>query len=160
MAVLCYLGALRVPVVAFMLPGWAFTLPTGLLSAGAVWLYGRRRNRPFLCYHGREGFRWALEANLLLAAIALLARGWYALWQVTGLDLFDGLWHFSATGFRWAGALVSIITAVVMYKAARGQTGDALGFTPRDPRPAAALPAGAAGASLPPRPDPPPAGPS
>lgn len=125
LAALCYLGALRVPVVALMLPEWAFTVPSGLLIAGLVWIYGRKRS-PFLLHHGREGVKWALQANLLLAAIALLARGLYFGWQYFGWSAMNTLWHFSATGFRWAGVLTSVITLFVMVKAARGQTGDAL----------------------------------
>lgn len=128
-AALCYAGALRVPVVALMLPEWAFTVPSGLLIAGLVWAYGRKRS-PFLLHHGREGVKWALQANLLLAAIALLARGLFYVWSYTGWTVLDTLWHFSATGFRWAGVLTSIITLFVMVKAARGQTADALTTSP------------------------------
>lgn len=124
-ALCCYLGALRVPVVALVLPEWAFTLPSGLLAAGAAWAYGRRRS-PFLRYHGREGFRWTLQANLLVAGIALLGKALYYGWFYSGLPALNWLWHFSATGFRWTGALISVLTLVAMYKAARGDTSDAL----------------------------------
>jgi len=125
LAALCYLGALRVPVVALVLPQLAFTVPSGLVLAGAAWAYGRKRS-PFLYHHGREGFKWALQANLLLAAFAVLSKGLYSIWYYTGLASVNALWHFSATGFRWAGVLVSIITLFVMLKAARGSTADAL----------------------------------
>lgn len=124
-AVLCYLSALRVPLIALMLPEWAFTLPSGLLIAGAAWLYGRRRS-PYLVHHAREGFRWAVQANLLLAAVAVIAKLFYYGWIYSGASAFDVLWHFSATVFRWAGVLVSVLTLFVMYKAARGSTNDAL----------------------------------
>jgi hypothetical protein len=122
---LCYLGALRVPLVALLLPEWAFTVPSGLLIAGTAWAYGRKRS-PFLLHHGREGTKWALQANLLLAAMALLAKGLYYAWFYSGLTAANALWHFSATLFRWSGVLVSILTLFVMAKAARGQTADAL----------------------------------
>jgi hypothetical protein len=128
-AALCYLGALRVPVVALLLPEWAFTVPSGLIVAGLAWAYGRRRS-PFLLHHGREGFKWSLQANLLLAAIAVLARGLYYGWYYSGLPAVNAVWHFSATGFRWAGVLVSIMTLFVMVRATRGQTADALTAAP------------------------------
>lgn len=128
-AALCYLGALRVTVVALVLPEWAFTIPTGLLIAGAAWAYGRKHS-PFLLHHGREGVKWAVQANLLLIALALLAKGLYYVWFYSGLTAVNALWHFSATGFRWAGVLVSVLTLFVMLKAARGQTDDALTATP------------------------------
>ncbi|HLN64804.1 MAG TPA: hypothetical protein VK464_25040 [Symbiobacteriaceae bacterium] len=127
LAVLCYLGALRVPVVALAMPEWAYTVPSGLLIAGAVWAYGRRYS-PFLLFHGREGFKWALQTNLLLAGLALLSQGLYYLWFYSGWVATNGLWHFGAAIFRWAGVLVSIITMFVMLKAARGRTGDALTY--------------------------------
>ncbi|HWI64947.1 MAG TPA: hypothetical protein VNT75_24220 [Symbiobacteriaceae bacterium] len=128
-AALCYLGALRVPVVALFLPGWAYTLPSGLLLALAAWAYGRKRS-PFLLHHGREGIKWAIQANLLMAAFSLLSQGLYYVWYLSGLPAANALWHFSGTAFRWAGVLVSIITLFVMVKAARGQTSDALTATP------------------------------
>lgn len=128
---LCYLGALRVPLVALVLPEWAFTVPSGLLIAGAAWLTGRKRRSAFLLHHGREGFKWALESNLLLAAMALLAKGLYYSWFYSGLPAANALWHFSATLFRWAGVLVSILTLFVMYKAARGESADAFSQSPR-----------------------------
>lgn len=124
-ALLCYTGTMRVPIVALMLPGWAFTVPSGLVIAGLAWSYGRKRS-PFLLHHGREGFKWALQANLVLAALALLSKGLYYLWYYSGLGLANGLWHFSASIFRWAGLLVTILTAFVAFKAARGSVGDAL----------------------------------
>jgi hypothetical protein len=124
-ALLCYLGALRVPIVALLLPGWAFTVPSGLVIAGAAWAYGRKRS-PFLRHHGREGFKWALQANLVLAGLALLAKGLYLLWFYSGATAANALWHFSASTFRWAGLLVTVLTVYVMVKAARGSTGDAL----------------------------------
>jgi hypothetical protein len=125
LALLCYLGALRVPLVALVLPEWAFTLPSGLLIAAGVWVYGRRRSK-FLKHHAREGVVWAVQANLLLAALTLLSKGFYYAWYYSGLAPANVLWHFSATLSRWAGVLVSILTLFVMAKAARGQTGDAL----------------------------------
>lgn len=125
-AVLCYVGALRALVVALLLPGWAFAIPlTGLLLTGAIWLYARRRSA-FLRHHAREGVRWCIQANLLLAGVALLSKGFYYGYRWTDLELFYGLWHFGATVARWAGGLISVITGFVMYKAARGGTGDAL----------------------------------
>lgn len=124
-AVFCYLGALRVPVVALILPEWAFTVPSGLLVAGAAWGYGRKHS-PFLLHHAREGFRWSLQSNLLLAALALVSKLFWHLHLWSDVALFDRVWHFGATIFRWAGILVSILTLFVMYKAARGDTGDAL----------------------------------
>jgi len=124
-AVLCYVGALRVPLVALVLPEWAFTIPTGLLFAGLAWAYGRKRS-PFLLHHGGAGFAWALQTNLLLAAGALVSKGLYYAWFYTGLYPLNWLWHFSGTGVRWAGALVSVITGLVMWKALRGDTTDAL----------------------------------
>jgi hypothetical protein len=126
-AVMCYLGALRVPLVAFVLPGWALTIPSGLIVAGAAWAYGRKRS-PFLLHHGREGFRWAIQANLLLAALSLLSMGLHYGWQHWDIALLGSLWQLGATLFRWAGLLVSIMTLLVMLKAARGQTGDAFTF--------------------------------
>jgi hypothetical protein len=124
-AVLCYLGALRVPLVALVLPEWAFTLPSGLLVAAAAWAYGRKRS-PFLLHHGREGFWWSVQSNLVLLGIALLSKFIYYGWYYSGLVAANALWHFGATAFRWAGVLASILTLFVMYKAARGQTSDAL----------------------------------
>lgn len=130
LAALCYLGALRVTLVALVLPEWAFTIPGGLAIAGAAWAYGRKRS-PFLLHHGREGVKWALQANLLLVALTLLAKGFYYVWYYSGVTAANALWHFSATGYRWAGVLVSIITLFVMAKAARGQMSDALTAEPR-----------------------------
>lgn len=129
-ATACYLGALRVPLVALVLPEWAFTVPSGLLVTGAAWLYGRRRS-PFLFQHARDGFRWSLQSNLLLAAIAVLARSLHWGWQAYGWAGFHSLWYASATLFRWAGLLVTLVTLVVMIRAARGQVGDALSPLPR-----------------------------
>lgn len=129
-AVLCYLGALRVPLVALVLPEWAFTLPSGLLIAAAAYLYGRKRSA-FLCHHGREGLKWALQSNLLLVGLALLTKLCYYAWFYSGLIAANSIWHFGATGFRWAGILVSILTGFIMYKAARGQTTDALTVSSR-----------------------------
>lgn len=129
-AVLCYVGALRALVVALVLPGWAFAVPvTGLLLAGGAYLYGKRRS-PFLLHHAREGLRWVIQANLLLAAVALISKGFYYGWLYSGADAFYGLWSFVASIARWAGGLVSIITLFVMFKAARGGTGDALSLQP------------------------------
>lgn len=125
LAALCYAGALRVPLVALFLPEWAFTIPSGLLFTALAWLYGRKRS-PFLCRHGREGFRWSLQANLLLAGVALFARALFYIWLRTELALFNTLWHFSATVFRWAGLLISILTLFAMAKAVRGKLGDPL----------------------------------
>ncbi|HYF92108.1 MAG TPA: hypothetical protein VD969_07660 [Symbiobacteriaceae bacterium] len=128
-AALCYLGAIRVTVVALVLPEWAFTIPSGILIAAMAWAYGRKRS-PFLLHHGREGLKWAVQANLLLVALALLSKGLYYGWFYSGFPAMGGLWHFSATGFRWAGVLVSVITVFVMLKAARGETADALTVSP------------------------------
>lgn len=127
-AMACYLGALRVPMVALVLPEWAFTIPSGLLVTGAAWLYGRRRS-PFLSQHARAGFRWSLQSNLLLAGIALVARALHWGWRTLGWDGFHSLWYASATLFRWAGLLVTLVTLTVMIRAARGQVGDALSPT-------------------------------
>lgn len=127
-AVACYLGALRVPMVALVLPEWAFTIPSGLLVTGAAWLYGRKRS-PFLLQHARDGFRWSLQSNLLLAGIALLARALHWSWQALGWAWFHSLWYGSAALFRWAGVLVTLVTLAVMARAARGQVGDALSPT-------------------------------
>lgn len=124
-AMLCYIGALRVPVVALVLPEWSFTIPSGVVVAALAWAYGRKRS-DFLLHHAREGVRWSLQSNLVLAALALLSKGWYYAWRFTGLAPFDGLWHFTAIAVRWAGGLVTVLTLFVMLKAARGQTGDAL----------------------------------
>ncbi len=127
---LCYVGALRALVVGLLHPGWAFALPaTGVLLAGGAWLYGRKRS-PFLVHHGREGLRWCIQTSLLLAAVALLSKCLYYGWVWTGFEPFYGLWHFAATIARWSGGLVSIITFFVMYKAAKGGTGDALSLSP------------------------------
>jgi chromate transport protein ChrA len=124
-AVLCYLGAIRVPVVALVVPEWALTIPSGLLVAGLAWAYGAKRS-PFLLHHAREGLKWSVQANLLLAAISLLSMGLHALWSQTGGAVIHSLWHLAADLFWWAGILVSILTLFVMYKAAQGETGDAL----------------------------------
>ncbi len=124
-AVLCYLGALWVPVIALAVPEWAFTLPSGLLLAAAAWLYGRRRS-PYLAHHGREGFQWSLQANAVLAAIALLSKGLWLTWDRTGWAPAETLWHLSATGFRWTGWLVFILTVIAVIRAARGETRDVL----------------------------------
>lgn len=124
-AVLCYTGAMRVPIVALVVPDWVFTVPSGLLVAAALWLYSRKRS-PFIHHHARAGLLWAVQANGLLLLIALVAKLWYILWFQTGLPLFNTLWHGSADGFRWTGLLVTLLTLVVMVKAAKGQTGDPL----------------------------------
>ena len=124
-AVLCYIGALRVPLVAWVAPEWAFTIPSGAVVAALAWAYGRKRSN-FLLHHAREGVRWSLQSNLVLAAMALISKGWYYASRYTGLSAFDGLWHFTAVAVRWAGGLVTVLTLFVMIKAARGQTGDAL----------------------------------
>lgn len=127
--VLCYVGALRALVVALVLPGWAFAIPvTGMLLAGGCYLYGRKRS-PFLLHHAREGLRWMIQANLVLAGVALISKGFYYAWFYTGTDAFGSLWHFAATVARWAGGLISIITFFVGYKAGRGGTGDALSLS-------------------------------
>jgi protein-S-isoprenylcysteine O-methyltransferase Ste14 len=121
---------MRIPAVALFLPEWAFTLPSGLLVAAGVWLFGRRRS-PFLRHHAREGFKLALQANLLLAALSLLAKGFYYAWFFSGLAPINALWHLGATIFRWAGVLVTVLTLAVMLKAARGETSDALTLSTR-----------------------------
>lgn len=128
LAVLCYLGAMRIPAVALVVPEWAFTLPSGLLVAAGVWLFGRRRS-PFLSHHAREGLKLALQANLLLAVLSLLAKGFYYAWFYSGLAPFNALWHIGGTMFRWTGVLVTVLTLAVMVKAARGETSDALTLT-------------------------------
>lgn len=133
---LCYVGALRVVLVALLLPGWAFTLPTGLLTAGGAWLYGRKRS-PFLLHHGREGFRWTLQANLILAAISLLAMALYRGWEEWELLPLHSLWIGMAMVARWVGALLGLVTLLIMGKAARGQTGDLLCSEPLVAGPAA-----------------------
>lgn len=122
---LCYLGAIRVPLVALVLPEWAFTVPSGLAVALGAWAYGRKRSA-FLLHHGREGFWWAAQSNLVLVGLALLSKGLYYAWFYSGLTAANSLWHFSAAIFRWAGVLVSILTLFVMYKAMRGDTSDPL----------------------------------
>lgn len=124
-AVLCYLGAMRVPVVALMLPEWAFTIPSGLLVAGGAWAYGRRRS-PFLLHHARQGLTWSLQANLMLAAVSLVSKGFYYLSLYTDWGGASALWQGTAAAFRWAGLLLSILTVFVVRKAALGQTGDPL----------------------------------
>lgn len=122
-AALCYAGALRVPVVALVLPEWAFTIPSGLLIAGLAWWYGKRHS-PFLLHHAREGFRWSLQANLLLAGLALfsmLCHFIWIRWDTHGAYL---LWNLMATVVQWAGVLISILTLLVMAGALRGHTGD------------------------------------
>lgn len=131
-AALCYLGALRVPLVALMVPEWAFTVPSGLLVAAGAWAYGRKRS-PFLAHHGREGFWWAVQSNLVVVGIALLSKLIYYGWYYSGIVAVNTLWHFSAVAFRWAGVLVSVLTLFVMFKALRGSTGDALTAVPRAP---------------------------
>jgi hypothetical protein len=128
LAVLCYIGAMRVPVVALAMPQWAYTVPSGLLVAALVWAYGRKRS-PFLQHHGWEGLKWALQANLLLVLLSLLAQGLYYGWYFTGWVPANSLWHFGAALFRWTGALVTILTGFVMFKAAQGSTADALTVT-------------------------------
>ncbi|MGE5673414.1 MAG: hypothetical protein ACM3XM_05955 [Mycobacterium leprae] len=124
-ALLCYVGALRVPLVALVLPQWAFTLPSGILIALLAWGYGYKRS-PFLRHHGREGLKWGLEANAILAVLALLSKLFYYGWEYSGLALINTLWHFTATIAQWAGFLATLLTLFVMLKAARGETGDAL----------------------------------
>lgn len=128
-AVLCYLGAMRVPVVALMLPEWAYTVPSGLLVAAGAWLYGRRHS-PFLLHHAKQGLNWSLQANLLLDAVSLLSKGCYYLWLYTGWSGAGTTWQGMATVFRWAGVLVSVLTVFVMRKAFLGQVGDPLSFAP------------------------------
>lgn len=127
MAVLCYLGAIRVPVVALIVPDWVFTVPTGLLVAGGIWLYSRRRSA-FCYHHARAGLTWAVQTNGLLLLIALAAKLLYALWFRTGIPLLNQTWHLAADLFRWTGILVALLTLLVMLRAARGQTGDPLGL--------------------------------
>lgn len=126
-AVLCYLGAMRIPIIALVVPDWVFTVPSGLLIAAALWLISRRRS-PFLHQHAHAGLVWALQANGLLLGIALLGKLFYFAWFQTGMPVINQLWHGSATIFRWTGLLVSLLTAVAMLKAAKGQTGDPLGL--------------------------------
>jgi hypothetical protein len=125
--VLCYLGAMRVPIVALVVPDWVFTVPSGLLVGAALWLYSRRRS-PFIRHHARYGLLWAVQANGLLLLIALVAKLFYFLWFRSGLPLVNELWHASADAFRWTGVLVTLLTVIVMFKAAKGQTGDPLGL--------------------------------
>lgn len=127
LAVLCYLGAMRVPVVALVIPDWVFTVPSGLLVAAGLWLYSRRRS-PFVHHHARAGLTWAVQANGLLLIIALVAKLFYFAWFYTGIPMLNDLWHGTATLFRWAGLLVTLLTMLVMIKAAKGQTGDPLGL--------------------------------
>lgn len=124
LAALCYLGALRVPVVSWFLPGLALTLPSGLIFTGIAWLYGRRRS-PFLLHHAREGLKWSVQANLLAAMVSLLSMAFHFAWEQTGIHLLSQLWHWCAVGLRWLGGLVSVLTLYSMFKAARGSTADA-----------------------------------
>ncbi|MFZ5813798.1 MAG: hypothetical protein ACOY93_00665 [Bacillota bacterium] len=126
-ALLCYTGAMRVPLVALVVPDWVFTVPSGLLIAATLWLYSRKRS-PFLHHHARAGLVWAVQANGLLLLIALVAKLFYLLWFRTGLPALNQIWHFTADAFRWSGLLVTLLTVVVMVKAAKGQTGDPLGL--------------------------------
>ncbi|MFZ5828013.1 MAG: hypothetical protein ACOY94_27220 [Bacillota bacterium] len=126
-AVLCYTGAMRVPVVALVVPDWVFTVPSGLLVAAALWLYSRKRS-PFVHHHARAGLVWAVQANGLLLILALVAKLFYFLWFRTGIPALNQIWHGTAEGFRWIGLLVTLLTLVVMVKAAKGQTGDPLGL--------------------------------
>lgn len=126
-AVLCYLGAMRIPIVALVVPDWVFTVPSGLVIGVALWLISRRRS-PFLHQHAQAGLLWALQANGLLLGIALFGKLCYYGWFRTGIPLINQLWHGSATVFRWTGLLITLITLVAMWKAAKGQTGDPLGL--------------------------------
>lgn len=121
-AALCYMGALRVPVTALLLPEWAFTLPSGLLIGAGAWWYGRQRS-PFLRHHAREGLRWSLLANLLMAALAALSALLHLLGARYALTASLWAWHLMAVVVRWAGVLVSILTLLAMARAVRGQTG-------------------------------------
>lgn len=127
LAVLCYLGAMRVPIVALVVPDWVFTVPSGLLVAAGLWVYSRRRS-PFIHHHARAGLIWAVQANGLLLAIALVAKLFYYAWYLTGIPVLNELWHGTADAFRWTGVLVTLLTLIVMVKAAKGQTGDPLGL--------------------------------
>lgn len=126
-AVLCYLGAMRVPIVALVIPDWVFTVPSGLLVAAGLWLYSRRRS-PFVHHHARAGLIWALQTNGLLLVIALVAKLFYFAWFRTGIPVLNEFWRGTAEGFRWTGLLVTLLSLIVMVKAARGQTGDPLGL--------------------------------
>lgn len=124
-AVLCYTGAMRVPIVALVVPDWVFTVPSGLLLGALLWLYSRHRS-PFIHCHARAGLLWAVQANVLLLSVALLSKLTYAVWFRTGMPLLNQVWHGTAGLFRWSGVLVTLLTVIVMVKAARGQTGDPL----------------------------------
>jgi chromate transport protein ChrA len=122
-ALLCYVGALRVPIIALLLPEWAFTLPTGLLVAVAIWAYSRNRST-FLQHHAQAGIKWAVLANLIMTVLALVSKGLYYGWYRSGLMPFNSLWHLGATVFRWTGLLLSVLTVSLVVKAVRGQTKD------------------------------------
>ncbi|MBP2018631.1 hypothetical protein J2Z79_002046 [Symbiobacterium terraclitae] len=127
LAVLAYAGALRLPVAAWLLPDWLYTLPWGLLLAGGLWAWARGRS-PFLAHHGRAGLLWTLQVSGLLLAISLVADLWYAAWFHTGVPLLNRAWHLTSDLYRWASFLSSLLTVLAMYRAAKGQTGDPLGL--------------------------------
>lgn len=121
-AALCYTGALRVPITALLLPGWAFTVPSGLLVSMAAWWYGRRRS-PFLLHHAREGLRWSVQANLLMAGLAVISALLHLMGARYSLPYALWAWGLMATVVRWTGVLVSILTIMAMIRAIRGKTG-------------------------------------
>jgi hypothetical protein len=123
LAALCYLGALRVPVAALAMPEWSLSVPAGLAVAGMAWCLGRRLS-PFLLHHAREGLRWSIQANLLLAALALLSMLFHQLREQLGWSWGERLWHLAALVVQWTGVLVSILTLLVMSRALRGSTED------------------------------------
>ena len=127
LAVLPYTGAIRLPLTLWVVPDWLYTVPAGLLLAGLLWLAARGRS-PFVSYHARTGLLWALQANGLLTALSLLAELWYRAWYHTGVPLLNQAWHLNAELFRWAALLSTLLTALAMWRAAKGQTGDPLGL--------------------------------
>lgn len=122
-AALCYLAALRVLVTGLLMPQWAFAVPSLFLINLAFWWYGRRRS-PFLLHHARTGFRWSLQANLLMAALAALSALFHLVGARWAFPYALTAWHLMATVVRWAGVLVAILTALAMARALRGQTAD------------------------------------
>ncbi|MFO7274194.1 MAG: hypothetical protein LOD90_04350 [Symbiobacteriaceae bacterium] len=127
LAVLSYTGAIRLPLGLWWVPDWLYTVPPGLLLASLLWI-GARRRSPFVAHHARAGLLWAIQVNGLLLALSLLAEVWYRAWYHTGVPLWNQVWHLNAELFRWAAALGTLLTALAMFRAAKGQTGDPLGL--------------------------------
>lgn len=127
LAVLPYTGAIRLPLTVWVVPDWLYTVPAGLLLALLLWI-GARGRSPFVAHHARAGLVWAFQANGLLLALSLLAEVWYRAWYHTGIPLLNQAWHLNAELFRWAALLTTLLTALAMWRAAKGQTGDPLGL--------------------------------